>query len=173
MDEFLTRVKDEFGRLQRFAEKALAQVRDDRTLHKALDAEGNSLAVLMQHVGGNLRSRFTAFLTTDGEKPDRDRDQEFVAHPERSRAELMEVWQRGWAALHQALGELTADDLGKTVTIRGGVHTVPEALLRALTHVAGHVGQMVFLAKHLEADHWTTLSVPRGRSRGVGPERKG
>jgi hypothetical protein len=168
VNQLLQSVGEEFGRLQKQAERALAQVQDERHLHAVLDGESNTLGILIQHVGGNLHSRFTSFLTTDGEKATRNRDEEFVSHAEKSRAELMEVWNAGWAALHSSLAGLAPDDLETSVTIRGEAHTVTQALLRALSHIATHVGQIIFLAKHLEAERWSTLTVPRGRSRDVG-----
>jgi hypothetical protein len=144
------------------AEKALAQVGDD-DLHATLDDDANSLAVLVRHVGNNLRSRWTDFLTTDGEKPDRHRDAEFEARAA-SRAELMAVWDDGWARLLETLESLTPEDLAKTVPIRSEPHTVPRAMVRTLAHVATHVGQIVLLARHLAGPGWDSLSVPRGAS---------
>jgi hypothetical protein len=158
-----------FRSLKALAERALAQVQDDRILHQALGAESNSLAIIVQHVGGNLLSRWTDFLSTDGEKPTRDRDQEFEGRPERGRSELLELWERGWSALFTTLDSLGPEDLVRTVYIRGEAHLVVEALHRSLTHTASHVGQIVFLAKHLESGRWTSLSIPRGRSKDAGP----
>ena len=164
--DFLEQVAREFRSYRRTAEKALAQV-DEGALFRQLDPESNSLAVIARHVGGNLRSRFTDFLTTDGEKPDRRRDGEFESPG--SRAELMTGWETGWAALEGTLAALTPADLARTVTIRDEPHTVVRALLRALAHVALHVGQIVFLAKHLAGPGWQTLSIPRGQSQGWKP----
>lgn len=161
---YLHDVTDQFRKLKALADRAVAQVRDE-DLTALLDLESNSLALLLQHVGGNLRSRFTDFLTSDGEKPDRDRDSEFELKPETTRADLLARWEEGFHILFAALDELTEDDLTRTVLIRAEPHTVVRALDRSLTHVAYHVGQIVFLAKHLASERWQTLSVPRGGTR--------
>jgi Protein of unknown function (DUF1572) len=164
---FLENARFETRRLKELAEKAIAQV-DDSLLHHALDPESNSIAVLMQHLGGNLSSRWTRFLETDGEKPDRHRDGEFETNQTLTRKDLMDVWERGWSRCLETLDSLTPDDLAKTVRIRGEEHTVPEAIQRQIVHSAYHAGQIVFLAKHLASARWTSLSIPRGRSRDVG-----
>ncbi len=153
----------EFRRLKRQAEKALAQVSDEE-FFRALDPESNSLAVIVKHLAGNLRSRWMDFLTSDGEKPDRHRDSEFVIEAGDTRAALMERWERGWKYLFDALEPLGEGALMRTVTIRGEPHTVVQAVNRQLTHYGAHVGQIVFLAKHLAGPRWKTLSVPRGQS---------
>jgi hypothetical protein len=159
---YLKDVPDQFRKLKDLADKGVAQVRDE-DLFVTLDAESNSLAHLLQHMGGNLLSRFTDSLTTDGEKPDRNRDSEFEARPgTTSRSDLVARWESGWNALFGALDGLTEADLTRTVLIRAEPHTVVRALDRALTHAAYHVGQIVFLAKHFASDRWQTLSVPRG-----------
>lgn len=145
------------------AEKAAAQV-DDAGMFATLDAESNSIAVVMQHVGGNLRSRFTDFLTTDGEKPDRDRDGEFLTVAGHVRTDVMARWEAGWRTLEHALGTLQAEDLLRTVTIRGEPMLVVQALGRSLAHVAQHAGQVVLLAKHQAGPRWQTLSIARGQS---------
>jgi hypothetical protein len=145
-----------------WADKAIAQLSDDR-LHVALDPNTNSLAVIMKHVAGNLLSRWTDFLTTDGEKPWRDRDGEFV-DTFASRDELIAHWESGWQCLFDSLAALAPDDLGKTVTIRGEPHSVPLAIQRSLAHCAYHVGQIVLIARILAGDHWTTITIPRGAS---------
>jgi hypothetical protein len=160
--ELLDCMRAEFRVYKRMAEKSLAQVPDD-ALHARLDAESNSLAVVVRHVANNLRSRFTDFLTTDGEKPDRQRDREFEESPH-ARAELLADWEDGWARLTATLDALTVDDLARDVVIRGEPHTVVRALHRALAHIASHVGQIVLLSKHYAGDSWRTLSVPRGES---------
>jgi len=160
---YLKDLPDQLRKLKALADRAVAQVRDE-DLFVVLDPESNSLAFLLQHMGGNLRSRFTDFLTSDGEKPDRDRDSEFETK-ETTRAGLLAVWEEGFRHLFAALDSLTEDDLTKTVAIRAEPHTVVRALDRALTHTAYHVGQIVFLAKHLAAERWQTLSVPRGGTR--------
>ena len=155
---YLEDIRGQFGKIKKHAEDALAQVADDDLL-KAIDAESNSLAIIVKHMAGNLRSRFTDFLTTDGEKPDRNRDGEFEDAP--PRAALMVEWERGWAILFASLEALTPADLLKDVQIRGQRHSVIEALHRALVHQAHHAGQIVFLAKHLRSSRWKTLSLPR------------
>lgn len=154
-------LRTRFAGLRRDAEAALDQV-DDAAFTATLRPEENSLLHLVQHVGGNLRSRFTDFLTTDGEKPDRHRDAEFGDG--RTRAEAMARWAEGWTALDDALAALTESDLGRTVTIRGEPHGVLDALLRAFAHQAYHVGQIVLLAKHHAGPRWRTRTVPRGGS---------
>ena len=156
----------EFRRLKNGAEKALAQVSDGQFFAQ-LDAESNSLAHIVKHIAGNLRSRWDKFLTTDGEKPDRHRDAEFEITPEDTRASLMERWENGWAILFRELEPLKSEDLLRTVLIRWEPHTVVRAVHRQLTHYGEHVGQIVFLAKHLAGAGWQTLSVPRGKSEEV------
>jgi len=151
-----------FRNYKKLAERALEQVSDEEYF-KALDAESNSLAVIVKHVGGNLRSRWTDFLTTDGEKADRDRDGEFVTGAD-TRESLTELWETGWRAVLGALESLTAEDFGRTVQIRGEDFSVLKAINRSLAHTAYHVGQIAFLAKHFRAGNWQTLSVPRGQS---------
>jgi hypothetical protein len=161
--DYLTDAVIQFRALKGAAEKALAQV-DDSQFFTRLDAESNSLALIVKHVAGNLRSRWTDFLTADGEKPDRRRDAEFEDEEGDSREGLMRRWEAGWRTLFDALAPLTGEDLSRTVLIRGEAHTVMQAVNRQLTHYAGHVGQIVFLAKHLARDRWQTLSVPRRKS---------
>lgn len=143
-------------------EKAMAQV-DDADLPRVLDAEMNSIALIVKHMAGNMRSRWTDFLTADGEKPDRARDTEFVL-PASSRAEMMEQWERGWQCVFDALSPLTDEDLGREVRIRGERHSVIQAINRQLAHYAYHIGQIVLLAKHFRSEHWQSLSIPRNRS---------
>ena len=153
-----------FREYKALAEKALAQVSDEQ-FFAALDEGSNSLALTVKHVSGNLLSRWTSFLTSDGEKEWRDRDSEFEAEEDESRADYMARWERGWAQLFGAVEPLGPEDLLREVTIRGEAHKVLEAINRQLTHYAYHVGQIVFLAKHLRAGEWQTLSIPKGRSR--------
>ena len=162
-ERYLTDVRSEFRRLKTQAERSLAQVQDGQ-LHATLDPESNSLAILIQHIAGNMVSRWTDFLTTDGEKPTRNRDGEFEAHAERNRAELTAIRERGWSCLFAALDGLKPGDLMRTVVIRGEDFAVVEAIQRQLSHYAAHIGQIVFLAKHLAGPGWKTLSVPRGQS---------
>jgi hypothetical protein len=136
----------------------------DEQFFVALDAESNSVAVLIKHLAGNMRSRWTDFLTSDGEKPDRYRDQEFIIDANTTRAELIEWWERGWRYVFDAIEALRPEDVMRTVTIRQEPHTVLKAIHRILAHYAGHIGQIVFLAKHLKSTEWKTLSVPRGQS---------
>ncbi len=152
-----------FRNYKEIAEKAMAQVSDEE-FFRAIDPESNSIAVIVKHIAGNLRSRWTDFLTSDGEKPDRFRDGEFVAFDEDSRESLMKFWENGWLALFDAIEPLTVEDFGKFVTIRGEPHTIVEAINRQLTHYAYHVGQITFLAKHFRSEDWKTLSVPRNKS---------
>jgi hypothetical protein len=152
-----------FAAYKEMAEKAFAQISDEQ-LHQPLDENTNSVAVIMKHLAGNLRSRFTDFLTTDGDKPDRDRDSEFVDHGA-DRAAMCADWESGWQCLFTALSTLSDADLQKIVKIRGELHTVIDALIRALSHISYHVGQIVQLSRYLAKDHWTVLTVPRGGSK--------
>lgn len=150
-----------FRRQKAMADRAMAQLHGE-DWHAALDPESNSIAVIVQHVAGNLRSRWTDFLTTDGEKPDRDRDGEFEDASLDPTA-LKASWEEGWDVLFTSLTALSADDLTSTVTIRGEPNSVARAVVRALDHAAGHVGQIVMLAKHWRGEEWQTLSMPRRR----------
>ncbi len=151
-----------FRNYKKLAERAIEQVTEEEYF-KAIDAESNSIAVVVKHIGGNLRSRWTDFLTTDGEKTDRFRDSEFIAETD-TRESLENLWETGWQALFGTLESLTIEDLGCTVQIRGEDFSVVKAITRSLTHIAYHVGQITFLAKHFRATDWKTLSVPRGQS---------
>jgi len=153
---------DAFREQKAFAEKAIVQVSDDK-LRQPLDPETNSIAVIMKHMAGNLLSRFTDFLTTDGEKPTRNRDGEFI-DDFGSRGELLDYWERGWKCLFAALAQLTPDDLEKTVAIRGEPHSVIKALVRAMAHQAYHVGQIVMISRIHAGDKWNVLTIPRGQS---------
>jgi hypothetical protein len=148
---------------KRLADRAVAQVSDD-DLHTLVDPDANSIAIVMKHVAGNLRSRFTDFLTTDGEKPDRGRDTEFEMPARASRAELLAAWNAGFATVLEAIEALKPEDLDRTVHIRGEAFLVVEALNRSVTHTAYHVGQIVYLAKHFAGPAWTTLTIPKGQS---------
>jgi Protein of unknown function (DUF1572) len=148
---------------KRLAEGAFAQLNDEE-FFRVIDSESNSVAVVAKHLAGNMRSRFTDFLSTDGEKPDRHRDQEFIIDAGTTRAEVMAWWEEGWKCVLDTVQCLVPDDLGRIVTIRGQEHTVLQAINRQIAHYAYHVGQIVFLAKHLKASAWKTLSVPRGKS---------
>lgn len=159
---YLSDIREQFAKVKEHSERALAQVSDEE-LTRTLDPESNSLAVLVQHMAGNLGSRFSDFLTTDGEKPDRNRDGEFETAGRVDRASLMAHWERGWSTLFTALDSLTPADLLKDVYIRGHRHSVAQALHRAFGHQSQHAGQIVFLAKHLKSSDWRTLSLPRKR----------
>jgi hypothetical protein len=151
-----------FRYYKKLAERAMEQVTDEQLL-ATLDGEMNSIALIVKHMTGNMRSRWTDFLTTDGEKPDRDRDAEFSAPPA-TRAALLEMWEQGWQCLLGTLESLSDADLGRTITIRGEAHSVMQAINRQVAHYGYHCGQIVFLAKHHCAGHWTVLSVPLGKS---------
>jgi uncharacterized damage-inducible protein DinB len=154
---------DEYARYRTMAEKAMEQVPDD-ALNRAMASDGNSIATLVHHISGNFVSRFTDFLTTDGEKPWRDRDAEFESGTF-SRQTLNDLWKRGWEVTEREVGRLRDEDLTRTVTIRGQAMTVHEALVRNLAHVASHIGQIVLLARIAVGDDWKTLTIPRGQSR--------
>lgn len=151
-----------FRNYKKMAERAIEQVSDEE-FFALIDAEANSIALIVKHISGNLRSRWRDFLTCDGEKADRHRDTEFEII-EDTRESLMKAWEDGWQTLFDALEPLTSDDFAKTVTIRGEPHTVVEAINRQLTHYSYHIGQIVLLAKHFKSDAWKTLSVPKNRS---------
>jgi Protein of unknown function (DUF1572) len=160
--EFLSAVINAFEANKRLADRAVEQVPNEK-LHAALDANTNSIAVIMKHVAGNLTSRWTDFLTSDGEKSWRNRDDEFVDNFG-SRAELLEAWERGWSCLLTTLKSLKPADLGNTVLIRGEPHSVPLALERSLGHTCYHIGQIVQVARIHAGDKWNTLTIPRGGS---------
>ena len=148
---------------KRLADDSIAQLTDEQFFAQP-DAESNSVAVIVKHMAGNLRSRFTDFLTSDGEKPDRNRDQEFLTGDQANREALLQSWEQGWQILFDSLNSLEPDDLQRTVTIRGQPHSVLQALNRASGHAAYHVGQITFLAKHWRGAEWKSLSVPKGES---------
>ena len=151
-----------FRNYKKLAERAMDQITDEE-FFAAIDAEANSIAVVVKHIAGNLVSRWSDFLTTDGEKPTRDRDAEFEIRDD-SRTSLMEYWERGWQTLFENIEPLTVEDFSRTVTIRGQAHSIVEALNRQLTHYAYHIGQIVLLAKHFKSADWTSLSIPKNRS---------
>jgi hypothetical protein len=162
MRTVLAAIESEFLRYKALAEGAMRQV-DDAGLHRAATGADNSIAVIVRHLSGNFVSRFTDFLTADGEKPWRDRDREFE-EPGGSRADLIAMWDEGWRALTSALADLTDADLERRILIRGQPWRVDEALLRSLAHASYHVGQIVFAAKAMAGDAWTSLSIPKGGS---------
>ena len=151
-----------FRYYKKLGEGAIEQVTDEQ-LFATLDPEMNSIAIIVKHIAGNMRSRWTDFLTSDGEKPDRHRDTEFEQPPAK-RAELMRVWNEGWSRVFEALEPLSDSDLERTVAIRGEPHSVMQAINRQIAHYSYHIGQIVFLAKHLNASGWKSLSVPRNKS---------
>jgi hypothetical protein len=160
---YLEEIKKQLRGHKRMAEAAMAQL-EDKDFFTLIDPEANSVAILVKHIAGNARSRFSDFLASDGEKPDRFRDQEFEISTDTTREEVMRWWEQGWSHVFSALESLTPEDVTRTVTIRQEPHTILQALNRALAHYAQHIGQIVFLAKHLRSKDWQTLSIPRGKS---------
>ena len=147
---------------KKLADRAIAQVPDE-ALTATLDAESNSIAIIVKHLTGNMQSRWTDFLTSDGEKPSRNRDAEFETPPQ-TRAELLALWEAAWKIAFDALAPLTDDDLGRTIRIRGERHSVLQAIHRQVAHYAYHIGQIVYIAKHCSAGRWKSLTIPRGKS---------
>jgi hypothetical protein len=160
---YLEEARRQFRGHKRLGEGAMAQLRDEE-LFVMLDKEANSIAILVKHLAGNMRSRFTDFLSSDGEKPDRNRDQEFELTKNATRADLMRCWEEGWACVFAAIDSLKPQDVTRTVFIREEPHSVLQAINRQIAHYAYHCGQIVFLAKHLRSSEWKSLSVPRGMS---------
>jgi len=160
---YLDEVRRQFRGYKHLGEGAISQLNDEE-LFATIDPESNSVAILVKHLSGNMRSRFTDFLTTDGEKPNRNRDQEFEITPDTSRAEVMRWWEEGWERVFTTIAALKPDDVLRTVTVRGEPHTVLQAINRQLAHYSAHVAQIIFLAKHLRSSEWKTLSIPRGKS---------
>jgi len=153
---------DELQKIKKLADKSIEQLSDDQ-LHVTIDPDANSVAILMRHMAGNMRSRWIDFLNSDGEKPTRMRDREFE-DPGQTRADLLAEWEHGWQCVFDALTPLTDADLQRTVLIRSEPHTVYKAISRQVAHYAGHAYQILFLAKHLQGSKWKTLSIPRGQS---------
>jgi hypothetical protein len=151
-----------FQYYKKLAERAIDQC-PDAGLFTVLDAESNSIGIIVKHMSGNMRSRWTDFLTSDGEKPNRNRDTEFEAPPT-TRAELMEMWERGWKLLFGALEQLSDADLTRTITIRTEPHSVMQAINRQVAHYSYHVGQIVYLARHFAGEKWQTLTIPKKKS---------
>ena len=162
LQNFLDESISAFHSYKKLAEKAMAQISDEE-FFKTIDAESNSIATIAKHIGGNLRSRWSDFLVSDGEKPDRNRDSEFVAEWD-TRESINEFWENGWNTLFETLQSLKTEDLDKIVQIRGEDFTVLKAIIRASTHTASHVGQIMLLAKHFRSSEWQTLSVPKNKS---------
>lgn len=162
IENYLSETIEGFRSYKKLAERALEQVSDEE-FFRQIDAESNSLAIICKHIGGNLRSRWTDFLTSDGEKADRNRDAEFVGDDD-SRESIMQIWETGFERLFDTLESLKAEDLNKTIQIRGEDFTVVKAISRSSLHTASHIGQIQFLAKHLRVADWKTLSVPKNKS---------
>ncbi|WP_043930386.1 DUF1572 family protein [Bacillus sp. EB01] len=159
---FLKIVTESFKGMKAQAERAMGQLSLEE-LHYAPNGESNSIAVLIKHMSGNLKSRFSSFLTEDGEKPDRKRDEEFVG-AFKSKEELLQTWNAGWNILFETLESMTDDDLTRTITIRSEPYSAINAIQRAVVHQSGHVGQIVYIAKMIKGDSWQTLSIARGQS---------
>jgi hypothetical protein len=162
----------QFHKYKKMGEDAMAQI-DDKDFFKLLDPEANNIALIVKHMAGNMRSRWTDFLTTDGEKPDRNRDSEFYEEKEDTRVSLMKRWEEGWGLVFDAIEPLREEDLDKTVFIRGESHTVLQAINRQLTHYAYHIGQIVFLAKHFAGSRWKSLSIPKRKSKEFEVSKRG
>jgi hypothetical protein len=160
---YLDEAHRQFRGHKRLAEGAMAQLKDHE-LFLTLDPESNSIALIVKHLAGNMRSRFTDFLNTDGEKPNRNLDQEFELGPTTTRADLTKMWEDGWARLFSTIEALKPEDVMRKVTIRGEPHTVLQAINRQIAHYAYHTGQIVFVAKHIRSGKWKSLSIPRGKS---------
>ena len=155
-----------FRDYKKLGERAFAQLSNE-DFFRTIDDESNSIAVIIKHIAGNMLSRWTDFLTTDGEKPERNRDMEFVMLPETTKDEMLAYWEKGWKCTFEALEPLTPDDLMRTVRIRGEDHTVLQAINRQIAHYANHIGQIVYLAKHFKSSEWQSLSVPKNKSAGT------
>jgi len=162
--QFLDDAMLQLRKLKAQADKAISQTSDEH-FFATLDPEANSIALILKHMAGNMRSRWTDFLTTDGEKPDRDRDREFETSGADTRASVTALWEDGWSRLFSAITPLSPADLSKMVQVRREAHTVLEAINRQMTHYAAHIGQIVLLAKHYAGADWQTLSIPRGKSK--------
>ncbi|HEY6764763.1 MAG TPA: DUF1572 family protein [Candidatus Sulfotelmatobacter sp.] len=160
---YLEEIRRQLRGHKRLAEAAMTQLEDEH-FAVTLDPESNSIAILVKHMAGNMRSRFTDFLSTDGEKPDRFRDQEFLLTGAITKAGVIQLWEEGWSHVFAAIDALTPEDVMRTVTIRGEPHTVLQAVNRQVAHYAYHVGQIVFMAKHMVSSQWKSLSIARGKS---------
>lgn len=170
--EFLIDALLQFRKYKKMGEDAIAQV-SDNDFFKLIDPEANNIALIAKHMAGNMRSRWTDFLTTDGEKPNRHRDSEFYEEKKDTKASLMKQWEEGWKLVFDAIEPLRESELGKTIYIRGEAHTVMQAINRQLTHYAYHVGQIVFLAKHFAGAKWKSLSIPKNKSKELEVSKKG
>ena len=171
--DFSTQYLDDIFRTlrghKRLADGAISQLSDEQ-FFAAPDPESNSVALIVKHMSGNMRSRFTDFLTSDGEKPDRNRDQEFLTDSKESREGMLRAWELHWQLVFETLNSLAPEDMDRTVTIRGQSHSVMQALNRATTHLAYHIGQIVYLAKHWKGAEWKSLSIPKGQSEQMNAE---
>jgi len=163
VQNYLDDALSSFRAYKKLTDKAIAQLKDEE-FFVTLDEEGNSVAVVMKHMAGNMLSRWTDFLISDGEKPDRNRDMEFMIEPHTSKDDVLAYWERGWKSVFDALEPLRPEDFEKKITIRGEEHTIVQAINRQLSHYAYHIGQIVFLAKHFRSAEWKSLSIPRNRS---------
>ncbi|MEE9554458.1 MAG: DUF1572 family protein [candidate division Zixibacteria bacterium] len=171
LTNYLNDIQQLFSNYKKLAEKAMAQIGDD-VFFRLPDERSNSIAITVKHMAGNMRSRWTDFLTSDGEKQDRNRDYEFVLVDGDTRENLMIAWEGGWKTLFDALNPLNPDDLSRTILIRSKPHTVIEAINRQLTHYAYHVGQIVYLARHW-SEGWESLSIPKGESDEFNRKKRG
>jgi hypothetical protein len=162
IENYLADAVQSFRNYKKLADKSIAQVSDEE-FFRLIDAEANSIAIIVKHIAGNLRSRWSDFLTSDGEKPDRNREGEFVSDND-TRESLLEFWEKSWQILFDSIEPLTVEDFAKTVTIRGQKHTICEAINRQSMHYAYHIGQIAFLAKHFRSENWQTLSVAKNKS---------
>jgi hypothetical protein len=162
IENYLADAVQSFRNYKKLADKAIAQVSEEE-FFCLIDAEANSIAVIVKHIAGNMRSRWSDFLTSDGEKPDRNRDSEFISEND-TRESLLESWENNWQILFDSIEPLTPEDFAKTITIRGQKHTICEAINRQLTHYAYHIGQIALLAKHFTGENWQTLSVAKNKS---------
>lgn len=160
---YLADTLSSFRAYKKLAEKALDQITNEE-FFRTIDTESNSIAVIMKHLAGNMLSRWTDFLTSDGEKPERNRDMEFVIEPQTTKVDVMKYWDKGWQRTFETLESLQPEDLLRKVMIRGDEHTVVQAINRQLAHYPYHVGQIVFLAKHFRSTEWKSLSIPKNRS---------
>ncbi len=162
IENYLADAVESFRNYKKLADKSIEQVSGDE-FFRLIDAESNSIAVIVKHISGNLRSRWSDFLTSDGEKPDRNRDDEFVSDND-TRENLLESWEKNWQILFDSIEPLTVEDFAKTITIRGQKYTICEAINRQSMHYAYHIGQIAFLAKHFRSENWQTLSVKKNKS---------
>ena len=161
-NEYLRVIKEQFISIKNLGDKTITQLSDE-DIQWALNEESNSIAIIVKHLSGNMVSRWTNFLQSDGEKPDRNREQEFV-NTISSKLELIEIWEKGWSVLLEVLNQLTEKDLLRNVTIRGESHSVIEAIERQLAHYAYHIGQIVYIGKQIKGENWESLSIPKGKS---------